>query len=220
MPRWFRPAFSLRQLLGVVVLAALASALAAKLISIRDFHRNGPASEALFRPMIGWHEYGIHSDAACFRTNRGSGVNHLAEAREHLARGVREIRREGVAAFHSFGPGRLRHLNRWPFRYALIETRSAYDCFQLAAKQRLRGVHHVHMRDYYLRLWGEHRIEIPPLPPELVAERVALQAELRRIGGIPPLDLEPEPLPSFLPGAPKPKATPVAPVSGGGGDSY
>jgi hypothetical protein len=65
------------------------------------------------------------------------------------------------------------------------------------------------MRDHYAGLLDAHATRLPPLPPERLVERLELEAELRRMANNPESKLEPEPPPRLLPGAPRPRPSPV-----------
>ena len=199
LPRW---SFSLRWMLGLIALAALASAWACRDLLIRELDRRGPISEKLLRPIINYHEYGIHSDLTCSQVNWKTAHGHLTGVWGHLASIGRQARRTAAWDPEPWSRWMFRAHARQEFGYCRIELDFARKSLQLAEKQRLMMIYHGHMKAYYQRLRDEYRTELPPLSPEVVAERLALRDEIRRVENNPTFELEPEPLSTLLPGAP------------------
>ncbi len=214
--RKVRFAFSIRVLMGLVVLSALVSTFAAWVLSVREFERRGPSSEALLRPILNYHDYSGQSDLRCTGTNRGTADGHLLRALGHLSSAVRQTWRLRQSLDSRHGRMLWRFHVRDQFAYFRTEIHFARDAYQLAMKQKIMAAYHARLIKYYQRLRAEHRIELPPLPPEILDERLATRDELRRICRDPALELDPEPPDELNPAIPKKPVPPTIWI----GDSF
>ena len=208
--------FTIRRLLALVALAALASLGLVKFLALREFRVRAGPSEKLLRPIIAYHESGLHSDLTCSQSNAGSARGHLSRTLRHLGSAFRAIKHDHSLPRGSPVTSRFKIPARDSLMYARAEWQFFGQTCRLVEKQRLMAAYHARLGDYYLGLLAEHRVVVPPLPVELLAERLALTARLRMVCDDSKLDLDPEPLPQFLPGWKPPPGQPNARV----GDSY
>jgi hypothetical protein len=191
---------TIRRMLVLVALAALASLGVARIVERRDFHARAGPSEKLLRPIIEHHEWHLRSDLACSRSNGSSAMGSLSRAVGALRKGVREIRRGVMMSRNSRPEWYFRIHARNALRDAGGEWRGFDQTCRLTAKQQVMAAYHARMIEYYRGLLDEHRVEILPHPDWLIAERRVVEARLREINDVTGVELDPEPLPSFLPG--------------------
>lgn len=202
---------TVRKLMVFVAVAAVVAFLTREGLAVRDYSRQGPASEKLLKPLIAYHQMMRDSQRVEVQSNRAMADSLAGGAvREFKAvvwpawlavRGA-AIPRPGI---ESTGRGRVR------------DDVHAFGLSLYFVRERLRDVsyhgrmeaYHGHMKEYYQGLLDAHVIELPPLPAAVVAERQAAGLELRRRWGQGKATLAPEPPPQLLPGAPKPKPSPV-----------
>ncbi len=200
LPRMIVAPCSIRRMLAWVALAALASFGLAKYLESREFAARAGPSEKLLRPIIQFHESGLSSDLACWSSNRESAMGHLRRMRGHLVLAFKAIRHD--LALPRARPYSSRY--RMPARNSLGTARGEWRGFELSirlvAKQQIMARYHARLIGYYEDLLAEHRVVIPPLPEDMEAERRSLTDLLRQVCNDPKLELDPEPLPQFLPG--------------------
>jgi hypothetical protein len=202
---------SVRRLMGLVAAVAVAGAL----VQRWDYHRRGPASEKLLRPIIEYYDRASDYERPMQREGLRLAIyrsDYLAKdfaarvARLALLATVRPTTPPGAEPWWDAAISDLRGIrsdyDRFVHRNGI--SPSVLDNFRGAALSFQSAAYSVHMSQYYRRLLAEHRTAIPPLPPELEAERQALQAGVRRSSGDPTLELE-EPPWFLVPGTPRPQ---------------
>ncbi len=219
----YRPNYSLRRMMFGVAMFAVGAALAMKGFSLWDFHRRAPASEKLLRPIIAEQDRLIKSN----KIDEKESFRLVASRMRNTAKlsAARVIR---IAWLISTKPMSLVSANKRlsclmsDLRYLrdvvrIVQSRepsspSVLDNFRGGVMNARQVAYHTHLRDYYSRLLSEHRTVIPPLPPELAAEKRAVEADLQRVNNDPTFDLGEEPPWYLVPGTPKPKKRRPKPV--------
>ena len=200
----------LRTLILMAAAATLVAYLARQGLSIRNYYRNGPASEKILKPLIDYHKV--------MRDDQQKRVQNQREMADRLARdAVQEFRAVAWSTWVAVicperprpgldtGWGLVRsHLHESGLLLGYVRDRLRdASCHERMEK------YHGRMRDYYRRLLEAHVVELPPLPAEELAELRDAEAQLRRVYGDRFTLLEPPP--HLMPKAPKPNRRSSAP---------
>ena len=216
------PRASLRHLIGWAAAVTVGGFLVAQGLALRDFHRRAPASAALLRPIIDYHERSSTSQLESAGSDRRTAGGLLIAGLKDFCWAARFAHR---ACTRPQEPNGIL-LPDWQVARDYLR-----DCEQAFghARDRFRDVewhermarYHAHAAEYYSGLLAAHATELPPLPPGLAAERRAAEEWYFKVHGVRTV-LGPEPLPQLLPDwkpAKRGKST-VAPFTMAPADSY
>jgi hypothetical protein len=206
---------SVRRLMVLVAAVAVAGAL----VQRWDYHRRGPASEKLLRPIIELNDQAADRERrslpeglrlAIYRSDYLAKDFAARVARLALLATVKPLTPPGAEPWWDAAISDLRGIRSDYDRFVHRDgiSPSVLDNFRGEALSLQSAAYCTHLSDYYRRLLAEHRTAIPPLPPELEAERQALQAGVRRFSGDPTFELPAEPPWYLVPGTPRPKPKP------------
>jgi hypothetical protein len=192
----------------VAVLATL-TFVAQQLFSIREYHRRGPASEKLIKPLIAYHEMMHADEEQRARGDRALMASLIGEAVQQFRAAMRSSWRN-IMESETSRPGLP---FGWPYTWALLheslsDLRFSQDRLRDVLWHKRMEAYHEHMIIYYQELLQAHTIALPTLPAHIMAERRLAEAELRRMHGKGAM-LQPEPPPHLLPGYQPPKSSPA-----------
>jgi hypothetical protein len=203
---------SVRRLMGLVAAVAVAAAL----VQRWDFHRRGPASEKLLRPIIVYYDEGADHQYREARAGLKFAIDRSSYLPEDFAARAARLALLAIARLSNppgAGPwwdAAISDLRGMRSDYDRFVHRghaspSELDHYRRAALSLQLATYCAHLSEYYRRLRAEHRTAIPPSPPELEAERQALQATWRRTIRDPTFEFPTEPPWHLVPGTPRPR---------------
>ncbi len=185
-----------------------------------DYHRRDPASEKLLRPIISDYEKQIaitrieqkgHISTALTMSN--SFAESFMFRMTNLACAVFDRPMTQDAVKQGWITAMI-HLRAIRTNYSYFTEGRGFvlmvlNEYRSAAVRGREILYYIRLRDHFQRLRAEHRVAIPPLPPEFEAERRELEVELRQARGSSARVWPPDPYWFLPPGTPRPKVKPT-----------